>query len=215
MSSDDHPTPGEQNTEDELSSSEAALSPEITLLLKSWSSGDSQAGSHLLEKVYRDLRMQAARYLRRERSDITYQPTALVHEVYMKLTEQDRIQWQSRSHFFAISAQLMRRILVDHARARQSQKRGGDQMRVPFELALESAEVRPQELLALHDALDELAGIDPMKAQLVEMRFFGGLQFQEIAKVLGVSSPTINRHWRVARAWLFRRLNGEPEDTEP
>ena len=190
------------------------ISPEITTLLKSWSSGDAQAGAHLLEKVYRDLRMQAARYLRRERSDITYQPTALVNEVYLKLNDQDRIQWQSRSHFFAISAQLMRRILVDHARARHSQKRGGDQMRVPMELAMDASKVRPKELIALDDALLELAKVDPMKAQLVEMRFFGGLQFQEIAKVLGVSSPTINRHWRVARAWLYRRLNGEMENED-
>ncbi len=190
-------------------SADDAISPEITRLLQSWTSGDAQAASTLLEKVYRDLRKQAASYLRRERSNITYQPTALVNEVYMKLSEQDRIQWQSRSHFFAISAQLMRRILVDHARARHSQKRGGDQVKVPFELALEKAEVRPSELLALHDALKELAAVDPMKAQLVELRFFGGLQFQEIAKVLDVSSPTVNRHWRVARAWLFRQLNGE------
>lgn len=189
------------------------LSPEITTLLRSWSSGDVQAGSDLLEKVYRDLRTQAARYLRRERSDITYQPTALVNEVYLKLNEQDRIQWQSRSHFFAISAQLMRRILVDHARARQSLKRGGDQMRVPMEIAMDSANVRPRELLALDDALKELATVDPMKSQLVEMRFFGGLQFQEIAKVLDISTATVNRHWRVARAWLYRRMSGETDES--
>lgn len=189
-----------------------ALSPEITTLLRSWSSGNAEAGSHLLEKVYRDLRSQAARYLRRERSDITYQPTALVNEVYLKLNEQDRIQWQSRSHFFAISAQLMRRILVDHARARHSQKRGGDQMRVPMELAMDSADIRPRELLALDDALKELATVDPLKAQLVEMRFFGGLQFQEIAQILDISTATVNRHWRVARAWLYRRLSGATGD---
>lgn len=199
------------DSDDDLESLED-LSPEITSLLHSWSSGDAEAGSHLLEKVHRDLRSQAARYLRRERSDITYQPTALVNEVYLKLNEQDRIQWQSRSHFFAISAQLMRRILVDHARARHSQKRGGDHVRVPMELAMDSADIRPRELLALDDALKELANVDPMKSQLVEMRFFGGLQFQEIAQVLDISTATVNRHWRVARAWLHRRLSGETDE---
>lgn len=183
--------------------------PELTVWLREWSEGDSAAGERLLGEVYQELRRQAARYLRRERDDITLQPTALVHEVYLKLADQDRIRWQNRSQFFAIASQMMRRILVDHARGHRAEKRGGDRAKIPLDEVWNLAQERPDEIVAVSEALDELARVDPQKAKLVELRFFGGLQFQQIAEILGVSSPTVNRHWRAARAFLYRQLHPE------
>ncbi|MEM8930233.1 MAG: sigma-70 family RNA polymerase sigma factor [Acidobacteriota bacterium] len=189
-----------------------ALDAELTAWLREWSDGDDEAGARLLAEVYRELRQQAASYLRHERRDITLQPTALVHEVYLRLADQQRIRWHNRAQFFGVAAQMMRRILVDHARSHRAQKRGGDQQRVAFEDVWDLAFEQPGEIVAVDDALEELARLDPGKARLVELRFFGGLQFQEIAEVLGVSIPTVNRHWRVARAFLYRALHPDPSD---
>ena len=189
------------------------MSSELTLILERIAEGNEQAINDLVPLVYDQMRKIAANALRRESKE-ECDPTELVHEAYLRLIGNENLAWESRSHFYGACAVVIRRILVDQARARKSQKRGGDQQHVSFDLALETAEVRPNELLELHDALEELALVDPMKAQLVEMRFFGGLQFQEIAQVLELSSPTINRHWRLARAWLYKKLSHE-EDSDP
>ena len=192
------------------------LDTELTAWLRDWSDGDDDAGERLLAEVYGELRRQASIYLRRERRDITLQPTALVHEIYLRLADQQRVRWHNRSQFFGVASQMMRRILVDHARGHRAKKRGGDQQRVPFEDAWGLAFERPSEIVAVDDALDQLARLDPGKARLVTMRFFGGLQFQEIAEVLGVSIPTVNRHWRIARAFLYQALHpdGPPDEDD-
>jgi RNA polymerase sigma factor (TIGR02999 family) len=179
----------------------------ITKLLIDWSQGDQAALEKLMPLVYDELRRLASNYLRRERAGHTLQPTALVNEAYLKLVDQRHARWQNRAHFFGISAQLMRRILVDHARQHQAAKRGGSQQQ---RLSITSAErvvKQPQiDLLALNEALDELALIDPQQAQIVELKFFGGLSIEETAEVLGISHATVERDWKVARAWLRRQL---------
>jgi RNA polymerase sigma factor (TIGR02999 family) len=179
----------------------------ITKLLIDWSQGDQAALEKLMPLVYDELRRLASNYLRRERAGHTLQPTALVNEAYLKLVDQRHARWQNRAHFFGISAQLMRRILVDHARQHQAAKRGGSQQQ---RLSITSAErvvKQPEiDLLALNEALDELALIDPQQAQIVELKFFGGLSIEETAEVLGISHATVERDWKMARAWLRREL---------
>jgi RNA polymerase sigma factor (TIGR02999 family) len=157
--------------------------------------------------VYSELLRAARRYMRGERPDHTLQPTALVHEAYLRLVGQREIAWQNRAHFFGVAAQLMRRILVDHARARQAEKRGGDVGMVPLEEAMVFKEEGGPALLALDQALTRLNQFDPRQGRIVELRFFGGLTEEEIAAVLGVSARTIKRDWNVARAWLYNEIN--------
>jgi RNA polymerase sigma-70 factor (ECF subfamily) len=180
---------------------------EVTELLLAWSGGEARAEQRLLPLVYAELRVLAASYMRRERAEHTLQPTALVHEAYMRLVDQERVQWRSRAHFFAIAAQMMRRILVDHARRRGAARRGDRQI-VLTDVDAFGAEVSP-DIIAVDEALDALSAVDTEKGRIVEMRFFGGLSNQEIAEVLGVSLVTIARHWRVARAWMYRYLTCE------
>ena len=185
----------------------------VTRLLRAWGDGETAAGERLLPLVYGELRSMAGRYLRRERPDHTLQPTALVHEAYLRLVDQRLVGWQGRGQFFGLAAQMMRRILVDHARRHRYAKRGGDWVRIPFEEVENFGVARPQELVALDDALAELAEIDPRRAQIVELRYFGGLQVNEIAPLLDLSTATVNRQWRAARAWLFHRLQPDDADT--
>ena len=181
--------------------------PEITRLLIDWSSGDKKAMDLLIPLVYDEMRRLAQSYLRDERSAATLQPTALVHEAYLRLVAQNLPDWQSRSHFFGVAAHLMRQILVDHARKHKSEKRGGDARTAPFEEALSFAPERSDDVLALDDALNALAAVDPRKCQIIELRFFGGFSVEETAQALGVSVATIGREQRLAEAWLHRQLS--------
>ena len=194
----------------------AATSPaDITGLLVAWGAGDHTAGEQLLPAVYAELRRQAARAMRRENSDHTLQPTALVHEAYLRLVDQRRVEWRSRAHFFGVAAHLMRRILVDHARGRQAAKRGGGAQRLVIADALAEACIAGAspdvdaglDVLALHEALERLAELDPDQARLVELRYFGGLTIEETADALGVSPATVKREWAIARSWLRRELS--------
>jgi RNA polymerase sigma factor (TIGR02999 family) len=184
---------------------------DVTTLLRAWSHGDAEAADRLVPLVYEELRRQAARSLRRERPEHTLRPTALVHEAYLRLADQRDPAWQNRAQFFAVAAQAMRRILVDHARRRRAGKRGRSWRRVSLDEVAErgQAAIGPPDLdlLALEEALTELANLAPEKARLVELRFFGGLNLDDTAAVLGVSPSTVSRDWRLARAWLFRRLS--------
>lgn len=182
---------------------------EVTQLLVAWSQGSEAARNELMPVVYKELRRLARRYLRRERPDHTLEATALVHEAYFQLMGQRNVQWQSRAHFFGIAAQLMRRILVEHARSRRAAKRGGGEPKLSLgEDAGWSAE-RNVDLVALDEALTRLAAIDPQQSRLVELRFFGELTVEETAEVLGVTSRTVKREWRTAKAWLRRELDKE------
>ena len=186
-----------------------ATRQDVTALLRAWGRGDADAGERLLPIVYVELRRQAARLLRRERRDHTLQPTALVHETYLRLIEQRAADWKNRAQFFAVAATAMRRILVDHARRHGARKRGGSWDRISFDETRRAWPGPPDvEILALEEALEELAALDPAKVRLVELRFFAGLSLEETAAVLGVSESTVTRDWRLARAWLFRRLGG-------
>ena len=189
------------------STSHVTSSPgEITQLLKQLSHGNREAEARLVPLIYRELRHLAARYMRRERPDHTLQPTALVHEAYLKLIEQRRVSWESRAHFYCVAARLMRRVLLDHAREFKAAKRGGGQ-KIPLEPSLVYSEERPGELLAVDEALTRLAEQDPRQGRVVELRFFGGCSEDEIARILGVSSRTVKRDWRIARAWLYAELS--------
>jgi len=187
-----------------------AAPPDVTGLLLAWGRGDRSAADELMPAVYEELRRQAERAMRREGLEHTLQPTALVHESYLRLVDQRRVAWRNRAHFFAIAATVMRRILVDHARARLTAKRGGGA--APITLAGveggDGAAEAEVDLLALHDALDRLASLDPEQARLVELRYFGGLTIEETADALGVSPATVKREWALARAWLRRELEG-------
>jgi len=188
--------------------------PGVTELLLAWSAGDQTALDTLLPAVYTERRRQAERAMHHEGVGHTLQPTALVHEVYLRLVDQKRVRWQNRAQFFGVAAQLMRRILVDHARSRQAAKRGGGARQITLThagaagamSAEDSADDPAVEVLALHEALTRLAEMDPEQGRLVELRYFGGLSIQETAAVLGVSPATIKREWAVARAWLRREL---------
>ena len=179
----------------------------ITELLVDWGKGNQAALEKLMPLVYDELRRLASNYLRRERATHTLQPTALVNEAYLKLIDQRNAKWQNRAHFFGISAQLMRRILVDHARQHQAVKRGGSNaQRLSITTAERIAKQPEVDLLALNEALDELTQMDPQQAQIVELKFFGGLSIDETAEVLGISHATVERDWKMARAWLRRQL---------
>src|SRR5262249_6553944 len=188
-------------------------SSNVTQMLHDWSNGDREVLDKLIPIVYQELRRQAARYLRRERPGHTLQTTALIHEAYLRLIDQRSVQWQNRAHFFAISAQLMRRILVNHARDRKAAKRGGSEIKLPLEDAMIIASPgREVDLEALDEALERLAAIDPQQGRVVELRFFSGLSVEETAEVLGVSPRTVKRDWNVAKAWLRREIRqGESE----
>jgi RNA polymerase sigma factor (TIGR02999 family) len=179
----------------------------MTGLLLAWSEGDESALQKLVPAVYQELRRLAHGYLRRERAGHTLQATALVHEAYQRLIDTPQVQWRGRAHFFAICAQLMRRVLVDYARSRHYLKRGGDICLVPLEEAGLASANRGKDLLAIDEALSALSAIDPRKGQVVELRFFGGLTAAETAEVLKVSPDTVLRDWKLAKAWLLRELN--------
>ena len=178
----------------------------VSALLRAWAQGDVRARDTLVPLVYRDLRRRAAAYLRRERSDHTLQPTALVNEAYVRLLGQERVAWQNRAHFFAIAAQMMRRILVDHARERAAAKRPQPALRVGFDHPIGTQRPVDCEVLALNFALDELKARDARQAQIVELRYFGGLSEQEVGAVLSLSRATVTREWQTARAWMYRRM---------
>ena len=183
--------------------------PEITLWLKQWSAGNDDALEALLPVVYEELHRQAANYLRRERVGHTLQPTALINEVYIKLINQQHVDWQNRAHFFGIAAQGMRRILVDYARSRHRNKRGGNAENVPIDSeVLAISDTRSVDLIALDEALDRLAQLDQRQARIVELRFFSGMSVEETAEALGISPATVKNDWRTAKAWLFREING-------
>ncbi len=179
----------------------------VTALLLSWSDGDRNALDQLLPLVYDELHRQAAARLRRERPDHTLQPTALVHEAYLRLVDQRRANWRNRSQFFGVAAAMMRRILVNHARDRAALKRGGAIEKVSLSDAVEWAGAKELDLLGLDDALGRLAALDPRKGQIVDLKFFAGLNTDEIAEVLQVSPSTVERDWRFARAWLYDALS--------
>jgi RNA polymerase sigma factor, TIGR02999 family len=181
---------------------------DVTGLLLAWSGGDATAGERLLAAIYDELHRQAARAMRREGDAHTLQATAVVHEAYLRLVDQRRVEWRSRAHFFGVAAQMMRRVLVDHARARLADKRGGALQRVTLGHASAGSEPDADlDVLALHDALERLAALDPGQARLVELRYFGGLGIEDTAEALGVSPATVKREWAVARAWLRRELD--------
>jgi RNA polymerase sigma-70 factor, ECF subfamily len=187
-----------------------APAADVTGLLLAWGRGDQSAADQLVPAVYDELRRQAERAMRREGGEHTLQATALVHESYLRLVDQRRVEWRNRAHFFAIASTVMRRILVDHARARLTAKRGGGV--VPITLAGAERGGAPEtdevDLLALHEALERLAVLDPEQARLVELRYFGGLTIEETSEALGVSPATVKREWALARAWLRRELAG-------
>jgi RNA polymerase sigma-70 factor (ECF subfamily) len=185
---------------------------EVSQLLFSWSTGDEQALEKLVPLVYRDLHRMARRYMASERSGHTLQTTALINEVYLRLVDSPQATWQNRAHFFAICAQLMRRILTDFARSRSYQKRGGAAFHVPFDEALFSAGEAPADIVALDDALKALAHVDERKSRVVELRFFGGLSVPETAEVLKVSQETVMRDWKMAKVWLLRELSEGTRD---
>ncbi|HVN07186.1 MAG TPA: sigma-70 family RNA polymerase sigma factor [Bryobacteraceae bacterium] len=184
---------------------------DVSQLLRAWSEGDGAALARLTPVVYQELHRLARRYMRREKPGHSLQTTALVNEAYMRLVDYKRMQWQDRAHFFAVSAQVMRRILVEHAR-RQNQRRGGDVPHVSLEEAAMVGGERSPDLVALDDAMNALARLDMRKVQVVEMRFFGGLSVEETAEVLKVSPVTVMRDWSTAKAWLYRELAGGSGD---
>ena len=179
---------------------------DVTQLLVDWSNGDGDALDRLMPVVYDELHDLAARYLRRERQDHTLQTTALVNEAYLRLIDQTRIDWKNSLQFYALAARMMRRILVDHARAHRYKKRGGGARKIPLDDAPQVSFERAPDYVAVDDALKELAEIDPELAHIVELRFFGGFKNSEIGQHLGMSVPTIVRRWRVAKAWLYRYM---------
>ncbi len=185
-------------------------SQQLTQMLIQLSEGNAQMVDDILPLIYDELRRLAGNYLRRERSDHTLQPTALVHEAYIKLIDQTQVKWQNRAHFFGIAANIMRRILVDYARQHKAEKRGGAAEKMPLEEEiLIVSEGKSAELLALDEALENLAKIDPQKSKIVELRYFGGLSVEETAEVMNCSAVTIKRQWRMAKAWLYGRIKDE------
>jgi RNA polymerase sigma-70 factor, ECF subfamily len=180
---------------------------EVTRLLNDLRSGKREAEAELIPIVYKELRRLAAHYLRAERPDHTLQPTALVHEAYLRLTKIREVDWQSRSHFFATAASVMRRILVDHARQRRANKREGFRDAIGLEGVFVVSPARTSELLALDDALERLAKLNVRQSKIVELRFFGGMSEEETGSVLGISARTVKRDWRMARAWLHNEMN--------
>jgi len=187
----------------------SASSHDVTQLLKAWSAGDEAALDKLVTLVYRELHRAARRYMAGERSEHTLQTTALINEAYLRLVDFQHISWRNRAQFFGICAQLMRRILVDFARARGSQKRGGDGSHLPLDETLIVSSEPRADLIALDDALKNLAAFDERKSRVIELRFFGGLSVQETAEVLRVSPETVKRDWRLAKVWLLRQFRNQ------
>src|SRR4026207_170638 len=181
----------------------------ITELLVGYGRGDKGALDQLMPIVYDELRRQAARYLRREQAGHTLQTTALIHEAYVRLVDQRNVQWQNRAHFFGIAAQMMRRILVDHARTKKRVKRGGSDVKVSLADATVAVKGQDLDVVALDEALNRLAEIDQQQSKVVELRFFSGLTVEETAEVMGISPATVKRDWSMAKAWLHRELSGE------
>ena len=184
----------------------------VTKLLVQWSKGDQRALAALVPLVYEELRRVARFYLRQEKQNHTLSSTALVHEAYLKLVNQKDVNWQNRAHFFGVASQMMRRILVDHARHHAYAKRGGGALTLALEEAIATPRRREVDLVALDDALDSLAKLDERQSRMVELRFFGGLSIEETSEVLGISAPTVKREWASARAWLFREISGASLD---
>lgn len=184
---------------------------DVTQLLVSWGNGDQQALEQLIPLVYSELRRLADRYVRRERQGHTLQSTALVHEAWMKLIDQRNVRWQNRAHFFGVAAQMIRRILVDYARNRHAEKRGGHAFKLSLDDAIEVPKQRDLDLVALDDALDSLSQVDPQQGRIVELRFFAGLSIEETAEALRISPATVKRDWVVAKAWLYREMGGRVE----
>lgn len=180
---------------------------EITQLLRAWGNGDQAALERLTPLVYDKLRRMARRYMRRERAGHTLQTTALLNEAYLRLVDVTQVNWQNRAHFFAVSAQMMRRILVDAARARASSRRGGPVARVEMEEIPDFSSTRDREIVAIDDALKTLAEMDPRKARVIELRFFGGLNVAETAQVLKISQQSVMRDWKLAKVWLMREVS--------
>ncbi|MEL7058419.1 MAG: sigma-70 family RNA polymerase sigma factor [Acidobacteriota bacterium] len=186
----------------------------VTQWLNAWSDGAPQAIDRLIPLVYRELRMIAGRMMASE-SSVSLQPTSLVHEAYLRLLNQDQVSWGDRSHFFAIAVRIMRRVIVDRARARRSWKRGGREQKVPIDEAFDAAEHRSRELLALDDALEDLERSDPRRAAILELRVFGGLTQEETADMMGLSRPTVIRQYKLAKAWLHRYLRSAGGSAAP
>jgi RNA polymerase sigma-70 factor (ECF subfamily) len=185
---------------------------DLTALLLAWRRGDAQAGNALMSAVYDDLRHQARAYFRREWAARSLSPTGLVHEAYLRLVDQQRVEWRNRAHFYALAAQAMRRVLVDHARARLAAKRGRGVAFVPLDdLNTPASPAENVDILMLDEALQKLAALAPRQVQLVEIRYFGGLSIEQAAAALGVSTATAKRDWMAARAWLYRELHGDHE----
>ena len=184
-----------------------APSPEVSQLLRDWNRGDEKAVDRLIPLVYDELRGVAGRYLQRERPDHTLQATSLVHEAYLRLVDQNSTTWQNRAHFFAVAAELMRRILVDYARSHHAAKRGGIREKLELNEALLPVAERAVDLIALDDALRDLVTFDARQSRIVELKFFGGMTFEEIGEVLAISDRTAKREWRLARAWLRREIS--------
>ncbi len=187
----------------------SAEKTQVTELLTAWNNGEESALTQLLPIVEVELRRIARNYMRRERGNHTLQTSALVNEAFVKLIDQREVRWQNRSHFFAISAQIMRRILINHARDRLAQKRGGGTEHVEFEDAVVLTEEKSAELIALAEALKKLAEFDKMKSRIVELRYFGGMTIEETAEVLGIAAVTVSVNWRLAKAWLAREIRGQ------
>lgn len=180
--------------------------PEITQLLVAWGKGDETALDQLIPAVYGELRRIAGNFMRRQNAGHTLQASALVNEAFLRLVDSNKVNWQSRTHFFAVSAQLMRRVLVDAARRRNSQKRGGDRLRITLDDRVDIGSEDETDLVALDEALTRLADLNPRHSRIVELRYFGGLTEEQVAEMLDVSARTIRRDWSVARAWLYREL---------
>ncbi|CAN5475678.1 sigma-70 family RNA polymerase sigma factor [soil metagenome] len=180
---------------------------EVSQLLRDWSNGDQAALDKVMPVVYQELRRLAHHYMRKERVGHTLQTTALVNEAYMRLAEYKKMRWQSRTHFFAVSAQVMRRVLVEHARSRNFAKRGGGAQKISLDETAVVSAGRSAEVIAVDDALTDLESWDPRKGKIVELRFFGGLSIEETAEVLKVSPTTVQREWRSAKAWLYRAIS--------
>jgi RNA polymerase sigma-70 factor (ECF subfamily) len=183
--------------------------PEITRILRAWSGGDREAVDTLMPLVYDELHKVAAQYLRKQRPDHTLQPTALVNEAYLKLIDISSVSWQDRAHFFAVASQTMRHVLVDHARGRNRDKRGGGAQKLSLDEAISFSQSNEVDLLSLDEAMRELAAMDEQQSRIVELRFFGGLTVEETAVVLHISPATVKREWRIAKAWLHKRMSSE------
>ena len=181
-------------------------SPDVTTLLLAWNSGDQEALDRLMPLVYSELRRLARRYMRAENPGHTLQATALVNDLYVQLIDQKRVNWQNRAHFFGAAAEIIRRLLVDHARARHRLKRGGGGLKVEWNEAIKASQPVAMDLLSLDDALNRLALIDPQQSRIIELRFFGGLSIDETAEALKISPATVKRNWSFARAWLYREM---------